>query len=246
MKALLNVENCPRAIYYQYILSIPTPPSDLMLRGQYFEHHVIGSTRGGTEPVLPTLKTGGDSKIKKDLDILIEKARMLLNRLGITSEQALDTAIIQPYLVYEELEGHPDYIANDFKNVERRAIYELKYTETAINDRWNGWAELDNRPGDKFQAVHYINLYYELYGVWVPFYFLIFGKAGWVRILKIEVTELSMQLYEQDVGNAKIIFNKHNSKNWQPNTDFNKCQACPYLKICPDAINLPEVEVFQI
>jgi hypothetical protein len=246
-KELLNKDSCPLYIRYKYIEGIQTEPSDLMFRGQYFEYHLIGGTRDGNIPLFKPLKRGGDSKVKSDLDDLIGKAKSLLKDLGIIEEPSPENFLVQPEILIDREVAHPDLITKDFQDPKRRALYDVKYTETAVDDRWNGWGDFENsRQGDKFQATHYIKLYFEKYSSWIPFYFLIFGKSGWVRIIKIEVTELGLEIYTNDVARAKELYKMHNKNNWPAEPAFNKCQACPYASICPAAARLPEIETFQI
>lgn len=246
-KELLNPDTCPLYIKFKYIDCIERTPSDVMVRGQYFEHHLIGSTRNGNIPELPRLKMGGPTQAQKDLDALIPEAKSLLSRLGILSDPPEHSLIVQPEIIVDDEVAHPDFIGHDFQEPKRRALYDVKYTETALDDRWNGWADFDTtRQGDKFQAVHYTKLYFEKYGFWVPFYFLVFGKSGWVRILKVEITELGMDIYTNDVARAREVYKRHTKNKWSAMPLYNKCNACPYNSICPAAATLPEVETFQI
>lgn len=241
---MIDKDVCPKAVYYEFVKKMPSEETDLMFRGKYFEWHVLGATRDGIEPVFGKLKRGGDPKEQKDLDILVVEAKKILSEIGISPET--DPFITQVHLQSKTDEGHIDLIAPDFQNTKRLALYDLKYTETKLDDRWNGWANFDEMWSQKFQAVHYVHLYHQIHDEWLPFYFLVFGKAGWVRIIKVLVTQSGLQTYRvtRTMGEEKI--KEFIKMGWPPNPVYNKCRACPFAYICDYVKTVPEVESFEI
>lgn len=242
MKELVDNNSCPRAIYYRFVEGIEIKPTDLMFRGHYFEHHILGSTRDGVEPVFAPLKRGGDPKEKKDLDELIIYARDILDKLGVD----IKNGQTQMHVSVEDEEGHLDLVTSDFQNKKRLALYDLKYTETKLDDRWRGWANFEDMWAERFQAAHYIQLWKKGTDEWCPFYFLVFGKDKWVRVIKVELTERGLKAHEIACSHARERLKLYTEQNWPPKRDFNTCALCSYNDICPEVTRVPSVEVFEI
>lgn len=240
-KKLTN-DICPKVIYYDKIEKIPTEPSLLMLKGRYFEHHLIGGTVDGEVPELPKLKNGNKSADEKNLDELIEFAKKILQENNID----LSDIQLQVRLEYESMSGVIDFIGKDFTNPSRLALYDLKYTETRVDDRWNGFADIDNRPDLKFQAIHYIRLAKEVLGIWMPYYFLIFGKSMWAKIIKVVATEQGVERHNMAVISMKERLNKMIEEGFKPKPSLNRCQSCEFNHICEDRSFKTEIETIEI
>jgi hypothetical protein len=179
-----------------------------------------------------------------ELDLLVKQARRLLTDMGIDIKEGRK----QVKLETAGESGHVDLIAKDFQNTKRLALYELKYTETKFDDRWKGWANFEDMWGERFQAVHYINLWRQVStgNLWCPFYFLVFGKSGWVRVLKIELTQDGLNQHEHTVNYSRERLQKYLETGWTAKPEYNRCQECPYIGICKEAAKLPAVEIFEI
>jgi uncharacterized protein YeeX (DUF496 family) len=190
--------NCPQAIKLRYIDKVQTEQSEAMKRGLYFEWLLLGQS-SQEAPQLEKLKNGGKSQAEKDIEELAGIAKKTLELLGINMEY------IQPQMRLEVdgMSGIIDMVANDIENPDRMAIYDVKYTETKYDDRWNGWADLENKLDSKRQARHYIHLYHLKHGVYLPYYFLVFGKSGWCRVIKCVMTSESLNLHVQEVSTVR-------------------------------------------
>lgn len=242
--SLVNKLNtaCPKQIYYEKIERIKTEPSELMLKGRYFEHHLIGGTVDGEIPELPKLKNGSKSADEKALDELLIFAKEVLNANGIDFESGQK----QVRFEHDGMSGVVDYIGLDFLNKDRMALYDLKYTETKEDDRWNGWGDIEYKPDAKFQAIHYIRLAYEEFKVWMPYYFVIFGKSKWVKVIKIVATESSIANHSVAVNASKQRLIELEASGWKPTPILQKCIKCPFNSICSDKSLKSEVEVVEL
>ena len=98
---------------------------------------------------------------------------------------------MQPEWESEELIGHPDALIT-YKG--ELAILDLKYTAIKENEsaKWNAYAWADLEHKDFSQAIHYIELYYQIHNVYLPFFYLVFGKSGWVKFICIDLTKDSL------------------------------------------------------
>ena len=193
-------------------------PSKAMLHGLYFEQYVIGSTRGGEVYELPKLKSGKPSKEQTDLDKLIESAKKTIDNLGIKILE------VQPEWKHDDIIGHPDALIEINGD---RAIMDLKYTGTREDEscRWNPYAwGKDLELKDYSQAVHYVEMYYRMHGEYLPFFYLVFGKSGWVKFISIDITEQTLDDYRDTIKRFRADLSDFTPK---PSTDYNKCEKCP-------------------
>jgi hypothetical protein len=242
IKDVLPNDACGRYVRYRHIDKLPTEQSDLMLYGNYFEHHLIGSTRDGKVPEIPTLKRGGLSEDQKKLDELIIYAKKVCGSIGLDIENGERQVALEA----EGLQGHLDLISNDIQDLARKAIYDIKWTATKYDDRWNGWADFESMHDAKIQASQYIMLYKLCRGSYVPYYFIVFGKGFWCRIIKVVVTAETMIFHSNriDATNNKIVDWQRN--NWPAMPEFIKCQNCCFNTICDSVAYKPTIEIFQI
>lgn len=229
---------CPKKIYYRWIQKIPVEPSEVMKRGHYFEWLVLGGSTSDM-PQLEKLKSGAKSQAEKDLDELAGVAKKTIELLGID----LSKAKVQQRLESDGLSGVIDMVANDIEEPSRRAIYDLKYTETRYDDRFNGWADIESRMGSKRQAKHYIHLWHKIYGEYLPYYFLIFGKSGWCRIIKCVLTNDSLEIHLKDIDVVRAMMYNWDKADWPANPVYEKCKDCPYASVCDSWKFTPEIEV---
>lgn len=261
----VDVNVCPQALKFKFVDGLEENEDDdtknAMFYGRYFEWHLLGATRDGVEPVFKQNKTATTKKtpwgsIVKDyrpaeeirLIGTVEKARKVIKGIGLD----LNKGEKQVHLCHkgdngDTLEGHLDWVTNDFQNPTRQAIYDVKWTATKYDDRYNGWADFQNMQSQQFQATHYTALYYIIYKEWVPFYFLVFGKSGWVRVIQPQLTPLGLTNWEGIVKYAKERTRKFIATGWQATPEFNKCMKCGYFDRCPSAVNImPKPEIFEI
>lgn len=186
------------------------------------------------------LSAGEPSTNKTKLDQIIKLAKTILPMMGLDPEKG-DKQI---NLFTDEKSGNIDWLTNDIENPERKAIYDVKYTETKQDDWRNGWGDITTKEDAKVQASHYTMLYKEKHGEWVPFYFLIFGKDGWIKIIKMVMTETGLTVYNIAFSRAKELLEKFVKSDWKARPAFNRCLDCPFSEVCDQRALLPQVEEF--
>jgi len=218
IKAFYNPDHCFELWKEQYYNGFRTPPSEVMKRGLYFEHHLLGATRDGEVPKLATLKDGSATKAQKDLDILIESAASVMSDLDIEVQE------VQPEWITNKSIAHPDALITA---CDRLIILDVKYTETKEDDKWNGWGDPEKM--NHTQAVHYIHTYHKLHGEYLPFYYLVFGKTGWVKYIAVNVDLSVMERHGRMLDNFLADVKK---RGVEPINNYGKCKKCPVREVC--------------
>tara|TARA_Y100000401_G_scaffold5734_1_gene3908 strand:+ start:21309 stop:22034 length:726 start_codon:yes stop_codon:yes gene_type:complete len=203
-------------------------PTNAMLDGLVFEQMTIGMSRGGEVYEIPKLKNGNPSKRETDLIKLADEAKETLKKLKI---KLVD---VQPEWETEDMIGHPDAL---IKIQDELAIMDLKYTGTREDEsaRWNPYAWNDLEYKDFSQAVHYIEMYYRLHGLYLPFIYMVFGKSGWVKAIAIDLTEDKLTEYKIKLNNFKKDIKNFKAKPINKYTICKKCMIeCKHRTKTPD------------
>jgi hypothetical protein len=203
-----------------------------MLKGQYFEQQLIGANRSGTIVEMPKGKSGNKLTDEIRLDELAANGKALMEKMGIKITG------VQRTITVEDLEGHLDV---DAIYNGRRVTIDVKYTDTKIDDRWNGWGDIENK--DHLQPVHYTYLEWKLSGEFIPFYYLIFGKSGWVRFVQVAIGQERMAAHAASI---EVLRNELPREKWEASPEFNKCMDCPLLEKCKHAAKVPSLELITI
>lgn len=227
---------CPYRFKLRYIDHVQ-PDDDgqwnALKKGLLFERMVIGASRSDEPILIPKLKSGEPTQVERDLIELADNARAIIDKMPFTIDQ------VQPTLATDTRQGHPDcFITIDG----RRAIMDLKYTETQPDDRFRGWGDLSAM--DHTQALDYVDLYHEVYGEYVPFYYLVFGKDGWVRFIKVNITADSLQAHRESV--EWIIEQIQNTTDYPATTSQATCAMCPVANKCDRRVTLPVTEILEL
>jgi len=259
IRAALDVDACPAALKFKFIDKIKEKEDDetrtAKFNGRYFEWHLLGATRDGMEPVFrpnekarytvgPLGEKIPDYRPKEELDLieLIQYAKTVLKNMGLNPAEGEKQLKIQ----VGDKEGHLDWVTKDFQQPERKAIYDVKWTGTKVDDHFNGWADFSRMDGERFQATHYIKLYKEAHGEYIPFYFIVFGKSGWIRVIKVILTDSGAVWHNTTMINAREKTAQFEARGWPERPAFNKCIKCGYLEHCKNPAIKPDVEVFLI
>ena len=209
-----------------YLNGLRFNPTSAMLDGLVFEQNVIGMSRGGEVYEIPKGKTGKPLKRETDLLALAEKSKQMIEDLEI------ELIEVQPEWETDELIGHPDAL---IKYKGELAILDLKYTgiKEDDNSKWNpfAWGNIvDQHTGeinkDFSQAIHYIEMYYQEHGVYLPFFYLVFGKSGWCKFIMIEPSMETLVNYRE-----KLKRFRNDLKGFKPKgiNSYSKCRKCPVL-----------------
>ena len=172
LKDFYNPDVCQIRWEESYFNGYRSEPSAAMLDGLVFEQNVIGLSRGGEVYEIPKGKTGKVLKRELDLLKLAEQSKQTMKDLDI---ELID---VQPHWEVGDLVGHPDAL---IKYKGELAIMDLKYTGVREDEscKWNPFAWEDLEYKDFRQALHYTEMYYLMNGVYLPFFYLVFGKSGW-------------------------------------------------------------------
>ena len=178
-----------------------------------------------------------------DCDELVTFARETMLNMGLDFSKGQSQVNIES----DTLSGAIDHVNIDLEgNNSIYANYDVKWTATKEDDRWNGWGDPDSKEDAKIQATHYTLVTYETTGVWRPFYFLVFGKDKWVKVLKFKVTLERINQHRQQIANTVDVIRKYAENNYKGNGNFNKCQSCAFNQLCPDKKTIPEIETITI
>jgi len=240
MNAVLS-KNCAYAIDLQYNQKVERETSETMKRGNYFEWLVLGKSLSDA-PQLEKLKSGAKSQAEKDIDDLAEVAKTTLKHLGLNMEDATSQLRIE----VQGMSGVIDFVTNDIQDKKRQALYDLKYTETKYDDRWNGWADFERQVDYKRQAKHYIFLWYLVNKEYLPFYFVVFGKSGWCRVIKCVLTQESLDVHVEEVSMVKNLLEQWSKAGYPANPDYEKCADCRVSEHCQYKKIIPDVETVEI
>lgn len=181
--------------------------------------------------------------IKCDATVLF--ARGVLQNLGLELSQGES----QVYEATEFLSSNVDHKNKDLVDKNRKANYDVKWTATQEDDRWNGWGNPDDKEDAKIQALHYTLVDFELTGKINPFYFLVFGQTGggnWAKVIEYKITESDLEAYKQRIAYTAQLVIEYADNNYKGNGSFNKCFSCPFYEICEDKSTKVEIESFTI
>ena len=244
IKMVSKHDHCPKQVYYSFVEGKELfEPSESMLLGRYFESELLGACRGGEKQEPRYLKGGNIANPFQDCLDLVEFARGVFNNLGIDLE-AHDTEV-QYDVESETLKGAIDLVAKDIQG-EGMALYDVKWTGTKEDDRWNGWADPEEKEDAIIQAAHYILTMYETTTDWMPFYFLVFGRDFWVKIIKYEFTEDGIEQHKKRISYTASVIKEYVKNDYKGNGSLNKCIQCPFFEECPDKASLPKIETVTI
>ena len=239
IKDYVNEWNCKLRVYKEYWQGIKTPSSLSMQYGLLFETLLIGESRGGAYngEDIPKLKSGAMSKPEQDVRKLAVESKQIMNDMGI---KCID---VQPEWKTDTLIGHPDLVA-EYEG--KKILIDIKFTQTKEDDncKWNPYAwggDLSTK--DYTQAKHYVYMAKEILNEKLPFYYLIFGKSGWVKFLEIEISKSTLDAH------AHLL--KHLQEDLvdfvgYPTDNPKLCKSCPHLNTCESATLLPKIEKISI
>lgn len=245
IKEVMKPDHCPKQIYYSFVEGKDLlEPSENMLLGRYFESELLGACRGGEKQEPRYLKGGNIAKPFQDCLELVSFAKGVFANIGIDLKNA--NTETQKQIVANNLSGNIDLRAADFQNKSRLANYDLKWTATKHDDIWNGWGEPSEKNDAIIQATHYTLLSYYETGEWIPFYFLVFGRDKWVKVLQFVITEDQLNRHKDRIANTAATIREYAENDYKGNGDFNKCISCPFNSDCPDRSESVKVEKIYI
>lgn len=246
VKEIQNPNHCPKQVYYSFVEGKELrPTSEPMLVGRYFESELLGACAGGSKQE-PGLNAKGEKYAAyQRADRTIDFARNVFKNIGLEVKKGTS----QKYVKTDLLSGNIDHINFDLQDKSKLAIYDVKWTGTKEDDRWNGWADVESKLDAHIQAMHYVYIMFIETGVYMPFYFLIFGEQkdyNWFRAVRIVVTEEALENYKRQLANVATTIKHYHDTNYKGNGNYNKCASCPFASICPDKTSTIEIETIYI
>ena len=234
IKDFYNEDYCRIKWEEVYFNGYRTQPTPAMVDGLIFEDLTIGSSRGGEKYFIPKLKSGKPSKRELDLIKLSEFAKQTMKDLEI------ELIEVQPEWETDTLIGHPDALITYKGN---KAIMDLKYTGVKEDDicRWNPYAWCDLEYKDFRQALHYVEMYYQKEGEYLPFFYLVFGKSGWVKFISVDITSSALDDYRMLLDTFRADLKSFTPK---PIKSYKICRKCPIL--CNKRTETPNIINIEI
>ena len=243
IKEVLKPDYCPKQIYYSFVEGKDLiEPSENMILGRYFESELLGACRGGEKQEAILLRSGEKAKPFKDCDDLVVFARDVFESLGLNISEGVSQLDAESEL----LKGAIDHRNKDIKDSTRKANYDVKWTATKEDDRWNGWGMPETKDDAIIQSAHYTLVSYEETGEWMPFYFLVFGKSKWVKVLQFVHDEQSIESHKERIRYTAYAIEEHSKTGFKGNGSFNKCMSCPFYTECPDKTTKIEIETIRV
>lgn len=222
-------------------------PEGVLNKGLYFEYHLLGATRDGKPPKpFPLTNRGGKYKWHEDLDNQIEEARMVMKKLQIKPvriQGEITAGTDQAHYDLIALFEDPQHLSTLNLNQTSLCLFDIKWTETRKDDKWKGWAEPEYNQDAMIQAKHYIHVFFKATGVLIPFYFLVFGKTGWVRLIRVGVTDGALAAHHN-----LILRYQQKLQEFQPYPirDWETCLSCGFLSSCEYSVDRPIVQEILI
>lgn len=186
----------------------------------------------------PEYTEGSPAARQVKLDQIIEIAKLVLYHMGLDITKGEK----QFFVKAENLSGHLDWVFDDIKDPSVQAIYDVKFTETKLDDWRNGWGEPETKDDAKIQATHYVLTYFKKYGVYPPFYFIVFGVDGWIKFLRYRITPTGLQQHVVLASTVQDMVNDFIKNDWPARPLFNRCLFCDFSEVCTERSVLPEIE----
>lgn len=236
-------QECGLLLKAKYLENVETQSSEAMLLGQYFEYMATGQVPRNGEIPEPNVVYKG--KPNEKLSEPYQRAYMsamycktLFNALGI---KIISTG---EKISYDKASGTTDVRA-EWNG--RKCIIDLKYTGL-LDNKWDerGWnfETLEQKDTLMIQAVHYKYIEINRLGEDVDFYFFLFSSTNPndVRIAKIEIEPLKMEVHKENVNRAYSMWNKMiENDTFKAHGTLAKCSSCPINETCPSRVILPEI-----
>lgn len=244
LQSYLGGQECGLLLKAKYLDNVETMHSEAMHLGQYFEYMATGQVPRNGEIPEPKVSYKGTAKEKLGepyqrayLSALYCKA--LFNTLGI---EVLSTG---EKIAFDKASGTTDVRANWNG---RKCIIDLKYTGL-LDNKWDerGWHfdTLEQKDVLMIQAVHYKYIEVNRLGEDVDFYFFLFSSTNPndVRIAKIEVEPLKMEMHKENISRAHHLWNNLiKNDSFKPHGSLLKCASCPINETCSSRVDLPEIK----
>jgi hypothetical protein len=235
----IDKDGCSIAIKH-FLSGTKTKPSEAMLCGLYFEHYLIGGCRGGQVPEFKALKNGNKPKAQTDLDKLIKRSKHILEANNIVIHE------VQPEYKSDDIVGHFDAMGEIDGE---KCIIDVKWTATKQDQKYNfGWADPTIKEDAHLQATHYVYTYYltTFAQERLPFYFLVFGKSGWIKKIRFDITEAALMQHDEKIKETRAKLKAIIDNNFAYEPHFGQCSTCRYKDSCDSFSYKLKTEEYEI
>ena len=243
LQSYLQGEECGLLLKAKYVDNVETMHSEAMHLGQYFEYMATGQLpRNGQ---IPEPKVVYKGKPNEKLSEAYQRAYMSAMYCK-TLVKTLNINILSTgeKITYDKASGTTD-IRAEWSG--RKCIIDLKYTGL-LDNKWDdrGWDfdTLGQKDALMIQAVHYKYIEINRLNEDVDFYFFLFSSTNPndVRIAKVEIDPLKMELHKENVNRAYHLWNKLiETDSFKPHGTLAKCSSCPINENCPSRVVLPTI-----
>jgi hypothetical protein len=217
---------------------ISSTPSIYMERGMYFEYLCIGGSANSNDNItdLPRLKSGEKStdQLRIEEQALAFKDLFDENSLNYLGFEILSTqGVLNGSGVFNKERGVLDMVAKSIWD-EKIHIIDLKLTANAESTFNKFSFNVDNL--DDTQAVSYVDLYKNIYGVDTIFDYLVFDYSPKLnrKLVTIEVSDSGINSLNKRKQNLKDFL--LNTKDFEKIPSEKECSSCPFEN-CDKRIN---------
>ena len=174
---------------------------------------------------MPLLKSGKPSKAQLDVDLVVERAKTVLEKANI---------VVQEVQVYKEngnSSGHIDFIGTINGN---KAIFDVKFTGLALS-RWESEMKYGGTAESfEIQSSHYQKLYEDEK---LDFYFLVFSSVGWDKFYLKPFSQEAMEEATDRINETTLDL------LGSMKADSNTCNICPLNDVCKVREFVPKIEL---
>jgi hypothetical protein len=243
LQEYLNGQECGLLLKAKYVDNVETQSSDAMLLGQYFEYIATGQVpRNGQIPEPKLVYQGKpNEKLSEPYQRAYASAMYAKSLFQALNIEILSTG---EKIQYDKASGTTDIRATWNG---KKCIIDLKYSGL-LDNKWDerGWHfdTLEQKDKLMIQAVHYTYIESNRLGEDIDFYFFLFSSTNPsdVRIAKVEVEPLKLELHKENVERAFHIWNNLiENDSFKAHGSLLKCSSCPINETCPSRVILPQI-----
>lgn len=225
----------------------PLPSTPTMDKGVFFETMCLGSgVHGKKLTTLPLLKSGKKSVSQLRIEdqiakfpLILKSHRMEIDEKDVFLEYQLPSGIW--------LNGTLDFTSSIWDDKEGpipKALIDLKLTGN-INSTFGDFCWGTPFKMDHTQAAMYSVLYKLIYGVDIPFYYLVFDykPIPEYKIIKKVVGLMEREALKTSITATVEKINFHNDRGWFTNPSSDNCKDCPLAAQCSDFSQGAKIQV---
>ncbi len=243
MKALDEDKGgCPAQAKAIYIDGLRREPSEAMIRGNYFETLLLGSTDSGEVVAMERTSKGEKSaaqvRVEQNANDAKHKLRQEFGmdwqhpRLHITKDVDVNGTVYR-------LRARTDMITS-FKHPQHgllpKVILDWKITDS-IYSTFRPFAWGDPYTMDHLQAKFYMWMYWMVYGEKIPFVYQVMDvstKRAY-KFIYMELSDMAVNEVKQAIRSTAALIENYQRTEWPTVASADNCPGCPLRDKCPKA-----------